>query len=248
MTLRGFLAALAVLSLAFLAPRPAAAEDARDCSVPEELTESDAKLPHLAQRLAARQPVTIVAIGSSSTAGTAAPSPEETYPSRLQQELARRYPETAIKVVNKGVPRQSARDMAERFAADVVAERPALTIWETGTAEAVRGVDIEDFEATLQSGIEALRAQNIEVVLIDMQYSRRTASVIGFERYLEAMRQLSERDEVTLFRRFEIMKFWSESGVFDFEDVPMSDRAALAGAVYGCLAQRLADVIGNAVQ
>ena len=240
--------AMALPLLSLLMRLPAVAEEAaRDCSIPDELIDSDAKLPRLAERLRAHQPVTIVAIGGSSTVGAAAPSPADTYPGRLQQELARRYPETPIKVLNKGVPRQTAQEMADRFAADVFAEGPALAIWETGTIEAVRGIDVEAFEATLEAGIEAMRGHDVEVLLIDMQYSRRTASVIGFERYLEAMRQLSERDEVVLFRRFEIMKHWSESGVFDFEDVPTGDRAALAAAVYGCLAERLADLIGNAL-
>jgi hypothetical protein len=239
-----------LLFLALTLPlRPTAAEnDGRDCSVPAELTESDTKLPLLAQRLAARQPVTIVAIGGLSTAGMAVNSPDKTYPQQLQQELARRYPETAITVINKGIARQTAQEMVDRFPRDVIAENPVLAIWETGTTEAVQGIDVDEFTATLETGVAALRERNIEVMLIDMQFSRRTASVIGFERYLEAMRQLSERDEVLLFRRFEIMKYWSENGIFNFEDVPKSERAALAASVYACLAQRLADVISNTLQ
>src|SRR5882724_7991759 len=113
-----FRPALALAALLLL-QGPASAEEApRDCAVPEELVESDAKLPLLAERLIRHQPVTIVAIGGSSTAGVAAASPEEAYPQRLQKELARRYPETPIKVVNKAVPRQTAQEMADRFAQD----------------------------------------------------------------------------------------------------------------------------------
>jgi len=33
------------------------------------------------------------------------------------------------------------------------------------------------------------------------------------------MHRFAELDEVFLFRRFDIMKFWSDGGVFNFEDV-----------------------------
>jgi acyl-CoA thioesterase-1 len=240
--------ALLLLAVPDLAVSAGAQPIARDCSAPAELVGSSGKLPHLARRLAEHAPVTIVAIGGLSTAGNAALSPQQAYPQRLQEELARRYPETMVKVFNKGIPRQTAQDMVDRFTADVFAEHPDLVIWETGTTEAVRGMDVEGFAATLEAGIGALRERQIEVVLIDMQYSRHTASVIEFDRYLQAMHRFADLDDVVLFRRFEIMKYWSDEGIFDFEDVPKSERAELATSVYGCLAQRLADDIGDALQ
>jgi acyl-CoA thioesterase-1 len=238
-------AILAVL----LALRPAGAEDKpHDCSVPAELVTNDARLPLLGDQLKQHKPVTIVAIGGSSTAGAAAQSPDLAYPERLGAELARRYPGTPVKVVNKGVPRETAQEMVDRFTRDVFPQDPVLAIWETGTTEAVRGMDVEEFAGALDAGIAALRAHHIEVMLVDMQYSRRTASVIGFDRYIEAMRRFAEVDEVYLFRRFDIMKFWSESGAFNFEDVPKSERASLAAAAYDCLALRLADAIGYATR
>jgi acyl-CoA thioesterase I len=247
-TLALVLLALVLLALVLLAPPAAAEEKPRDCSVPSELIEGEPKLPLLAQRLAQHQPVTIVAIGSSSTAGIAAQSPDQAYPQRLQEELGRRYPGVPIKVVNKGVPHQTAQQMADRFPQDVFPEDPVMAIWETGTTEAVRGIDVEAFAATLEAGITALRARHIEVMLVDMQFSKRTASVIGFDRYLDAMHRFADLDEVALFRRFEIMKSWSERGTFNFEDVPKSERADLAAAVYICLAQRLADTIDFALR
>jgi acyl-CoA thioesterase-1 len=237
------------LALLLLTLHAASAEEKpKDCSVPAELTEGEPKLPLLAQHMAQRQPVTIVAIGGSSTAGGAVQSARQAYPQRLEEELGRRHPGVPIRVVNKGVPRQTAQEEADRFPQDVFAENPVMAIWETGTAEAVRGIDVDAFTATLEAGIAALRARHIEVVLIDMQFSRRTASVIGFDRYLDAMHRLADLDEVALFRRFEIMKSWSETGAFNFEEVPQSERSDLAAAVYSCLAQRLADAIDFALR
>src|SRR5205807_9263187 len=127
---------------------------------------------------------------------------------RVTKGLAARDPVAEITVANKGVPRQPAQEMVDRFANDVIAENPALAIWETGTTDAVRGVDVDAFTATLEAGISALRAHDIEVVLVDMQYSRRTASIIGFERYMATMHRIADVDEVYLFKRFDIMKYW----------------------------------------
>ena len=232
-----------------LAAHPATAQEApKDCSIPADLIEGDPKLPLFAERLAQHKPVTIVAIGGTSTAGSAAQSPEQAYPERLEEELLRRYPGVPLKVINKGVARQTTQEMVDRFPQDVFAEDPVLAIWETGTTDAVRDIDVEAFATTLEAGVEALQARHIEVMLIDMQYSRRTASIIGFERYLDAMHRVADVDDVYSFRRFDIMKYWSDNGVFNFDDVPKAERTALAAAVYDCLAQRLADVIDHALK
>jgi len=238
-----------LILLALLVPGFAGAqEQEKDCAAPAELIQDDPKLPLLAARIQQHKPVKIVAIGGSSTAGAAAQSPLQSYPQRLEEVLAERYPDVEITVVNKGVPRQTAQEMVDRFAKDVIAENPVLAIWETGTTDAVRGVDVDAFTATLEAGISTLRAHDIEVVLVDMQYSRRTASIIGFERYMATMHRIADVDEVYLFKRFDIMKYWSDNGIFNFEDVQKSDRARLAADVYDCLAHRIADAIDYAVQ
>jgi acyl-CoA thioesterase-1 len=240
--------ALLILS-ALLAPPPAGAqEQEKDCAAPAELIQDDPKLPLLGARIQQHKAVKIVAIGGSSTAGAAAQSPLQSYPERLEEALAERYPDVEITVVNKGVPRQTAQEMVDRFAKDVIAEDPVLAIWETGTTDAVRGVDVDAFTATLEAGITALRAHDIEIMLVDMQYSRRTASIIGFERYLATMHRVADVEEVYLFKRFDIMKFWSDNGIFNFEDVQKGDRARLAADVYDCLARRIADAIDYAAQ
>ena len=83
MTRRWFLrVAASAIALCHLGLLPARAE--QDCEVPPEMMQVTAKLPHLAARLRAHEPVNIVAIGGASTTGTAAGSPELAYPHRLQ--------------------------------------------------------------------------------------------------------------------------------------------------------------------
>jgi acyl-CoA thioesterase I len=242
--------ALLLASLALAAPPPSspALGGTPSCNVPDELMQVDDKLPHLAERLQAKQPVKIVAIGGASTTGVAAGSPDLAYPHRLQQILARWYPSSSITVVNRGVPRQTARQMLERFPTDVIPEDPVLVIWETGTTDAVRGVGVDDFAATLQTGIDELKAHGVDIVLVDMQFSHSTTTVIDFERYLNALHRAGDVNDVIVFPRFEMMRYWSEQNVFDFDGVAKDERASLAARVYECIAGKLAETIRLALQ
>ncbi|MGO8915769.1 MAG: GDSL-type esterase/lipase family protein [Stellaceae bacterium] len=235
------------IALAALPPPAIAAR--LDCGVPEELLEDDPALAGVAQALHDKRPITIVAIGGAATAGTAAANPEQdSYPRRLQEALRRRHPGVPVTVLNKGVSRETTQEMVDRFERDVYALAPTLVIWETGTFDAARNIDVDVFATALETGLDALRDHKFDIMLMNMQYSRSTASVINFEPYLEAMQHRADIDEVYLFRRFEMMRYWSENGVFEFADVPRERRAELAAQVYDCLAERVADAIEHAAR
>jgi lysophospholipase L1-like esterase len=233
-----------------MAALPSAARaETPDCGVPADLVEDEPRLPELAERLRQKHPVTIVVIGGATTAGAAAGNAAETaYPHRLQDALRRRHPEVPITVVNKGVSRQTTQEMVDRFARDVYALAPTLVIWETGTFDAAHGVDVDLFSGALETGLGELHERRLDTMLMNMQYSRSTASVINFEPYLAAMQRTADVADVYLFRRFEMMKYWSENGIFNFANVPPERRAPLAAAVYECIAERLADAIDFAIK
>jgi hypothetical protein len=229
--------------------RLAVAAGAPACEVPRALFMDDPKLKHTAQKFRTKGPLTIVAIGGASTAGTAAGDGAEfAYPRRLEEALRERHAGMTITVINKGVPRQTTQEMAARFAKDVFPAEPTLVIWETGTVDAVRGNDVDQFAEALAEGIAALRQHQFDIMLVDMQYNPSTGSVINFEPYLEALRHAADLEDVYLFRRYEIMKYWSEAGIFDFVDVPKERRVEFAGQVYRCLAKAMADAIEYAAE
>jgi acyl-CoA thioesterase-1 len=239
-------AVLAGLAMTVMAGGTARA-DTDDCATPPEMTATDIKLPHFAERLKAHQPVSIVAIGGATTIGQAAGSPDLSYPHRLGQDLAEDFPDSPVTVTNKGVPRQTAKQMFERFATDVFAEDPVLVIWEVGVNDAVQGTDIDEFAQTLQDGLGELKNRAIDTILVDMQFSRSSTSLINFDGYLKALHRAGDLAEVHVFPRFEMMRYWSEQNVFNFDDVAAEDRAKLAARVYDCLGRKMAEIIQHAV-
>jgi len=84
--------------------------------------------------------------------------------------------------------------------------------------------------------------------LVDMQFSRSTATVIDFERYLTAVHGVADLDGVYVFPRYEIMRYWSEQNMFNFDEVAADERARLAARVYDCIGRKLAQAIKLAVQ
>ena len=94
---RGQHAALIVAAVATAAVSPVSAQNiapAPYCVAPPSFARFDIPLERVAARVSAHQPLTIVAIGSSSTLGFGASAPEMSYPSRLAVELLALLPST----------------------------------------------------------------------------------------------------------------------------------------------------------
>jgi lysophospholipase L1-like esterase len=239
---------IGLIAAALLSDLPAAnaAEaTAGRCDAPRELIEDEPLLPGLAQHFKAHQPVSILVIGGASTAGT---GPDNAYPHFLELALRHRHPETQINVINRGIAGQTTEQMEARFPKEVYPHQPTLVIWETGTVDAVRSEDVNAFADSLASGIAALQEHKSEVMLMDMQYNPSTVSVINFQPYLDALHQTATLQDVYMFQRFDMMKYWSEAGAFDFINVPKEKRASLAREFYECLGERLADAIDFAAR
>src|SRR5437660_389864 len=133
--------------------------------------------------------------------------------------------------------------MIGRFPSDVIPEDPVLVVWETGISDAVRGIEVEEFAAALQAGIDEIKHRAIDIMLVDMQFSRSTATVIDFDRYLTALHRVADLNEVYVFPRYEMMRYWSEQNMFNFDEVAADERARLAARVYDCIGRKLAHAI-----
>ena len=127
-------ALLAGLAAAF----PARADTAPACDAPLDLIRLANPLPHFAKKLTLGEPVTIVAIGSSSTAGAGASSPKMNYPSQLTIELNQHFPKLSITMLNRGVGGEEVPDMLARFDSAVIAAKPDLVLWQLGTNSVIR--------------------------------------------------------------------------------------------------------------
>ena len=220
------------------------------CSAPRDLIRFKNALPNLSRAVAKGNTVEVVALGSSSTAGSGASSPYASYPARLDAELDRRFPGKDFNVANFGVGGLLARDMLDRIHEHIGtrAKRPALVIWQTGVNDAIQAVSLAEFTEVLERGILDLRSAGIDVVLVDMQYYPRSERVAGYGDFLKTMRIIADRHKVALFQRFAIMKHLVKSGQHTPEELLAPDNFHLNDLSYGCLAELLADAIEEQIK
>src|SRR5260221_8884454 len=103
-------AALALVAASAAAAGPELPGALQGCAAPAALMEIAPAEPRIALRIGRREPLTIVAVGSSSTQGAGASTPDLSYPSRLAAELKSRFPALDIRVINRG---KGGEDVAE---------------------------------------------------------------------------------------------------------------------------------------
>jgi len=219
-----------------------------ECPVPERFYTSEPLLTKTAKALTGGQEVVIAVLGGASTVGLAAGGgPGLAWPARFSSVLAGRFPSARIKVVNLAVARQTAKAAVERLVRDVLLLKPTLVIWETGTMEAVRGIDVDEFRETVQAGINEPRAAGSEVVLKNMQVPPETDARHDIAPYLIAMRELAEANDVPLFRRRGIMRHWAESDLLDLRARDDAKRRQLAAKLYDCIGHAMADFVARGV-
>jgi lysophospholipase L1-like esterase len=247
--LRGVAAlAAAMLVLAAYAIQAGAAVPIPEiCQVPAGLTADDSPLPRAAERLKQDKALKIVALGSSTTFGVGASKPSAAWPARLADALSKQFPAARITVVNLGRQRQSAQEMMERIA-DVIAEKPALVVWETGTSETVRHLEVEPFIATLLAGVDRMAGLGIDVMLIDTQYARSVERIINSQPYRDAIAQVAHMRNLVLFPRYDVMQWWVTNEKMSFESLSPAEATAAADRVYDCLGYLIAKSVVHALK
>jgi hypothetical protein len=230
-----------VLLLALLVlAGPAWAELPAECRVAAHLAEPNYPLPKVTRALAEKKfNILVVGAGSSQLPGTN--GAKNAYPARLQQALADQLKGVEVKVTTDIKASRTAAEMVKVLPTDLEAAKPALMIWQTGTTDAMRAVDPDQFSQALDQGINIVRGAGADVVLVNAQYSPRTESIIALSTYSEDMRWVALQQEVPLFDRFSIMRLWSDLGTFDLYSA--TKKLDIAERVHDCIGRLLADLV-----
>jgi len=199
-------------------------------------------LPVTRAAIAHGQPITIVALGSSSTEGAGASAPDRTYPARLEAYLHASLPGTSLTVLNKGIGGQTADAVLARVDVDVLAIHPTLVIWQVGTNEILRGMDPARFDALLDEGLGRLATTGGDIMLMDYQIAPRMPPEETRAVYGTIIAKEAKAHAVPLFSRAALMRTWlaadpTEAGMIGPDGLHQSDRG------YGCLAVSLDSAI-----
>ena len=237
------LLAVVLIGLPARAQAPASA-----CNVSLDRIQLANPLARFAHKLKGEEPITIVAIGSSSTAGAGASSVAANYPSRLAVELKEHFPHHSITVINRGVGGEEFGDMLKRFDTGVLAEHPDLVLWQLGTNAVIRDDKLSDRDTSIRDGLKKIRAIGADVVLIDPQFAPKVIVKAGVASMIELIATTAKREDVDLFSRFNVMKHWSEVDHMTFETFVSPDGLHMNDWGYACMAKGLGMAIAEAAQ
>ena len=190
------------------------------------------------------RPLNVLVVGSRSS--TIVSSDASAYPAKLQAALKERLPSIPVNLSVELQRGKTAEDVAAGLVKLVEAKKPTLVIWQTGTVDAMRSVDPDDFRGAVDEGVVALQKAGADVVMVNLQYSPRTETMISAPPYLDNMRVVAQQHDVPLFDRFAIMRHWNEAGDFDlFSNVHGTD---MAKRVHACLGRALSKFVLDAAR
>lgn len=236
------------LMIGLLAISAVRADDGAGCPVPAYLLATDSALPKVADAIKTKKRLDILVIGSGSSTLVGPDGASASYPARLEAALREKLAGVTVEVKTDLRPKKLASEAAEGFAALMAKfpedRRPALVVWQTGTIDAMRAIDPDEFRTALDTGIAALQAAGVDALLVNLQYNPRMETVISVSPYNDTMRVVAQQYDIPIFDRFSIMRHWSDAGDFDLFG-PVHG-LAIAKRVHDCLGRSLAAMVVEA--
>ncbi len=218
------------------------------CEAGERVTAQPRRLSQLAATVQAGRPVSILAIGSSSTEGVGASAAARSYPSQLEQILRKRWPRANVIVVNAGVGGETAPRTVERLAERLAVERFDLVLWQVGTNDAIRGEGEPAFRDLIDRGIQLARHAGADIVIVDPQFFPTIRNPESYERFVKAIWETAEAGGVPVFSRYRLMKAWSARGEDALLSTLAGDRFHMNDRGYACVARTLSVDIADMVR
>jgi hypothetical protein len=226
------------------------------CDAPEEYLATDVPFAQFAAAVTAGGPVNVLAVGSATTVGSvtaAAGGTQSTkqggaFPWHMVRALHAALPAVEFRLTVRGGRGMTAEDMLPLIEKAVKQQRYPLVLWQTGTVEAVRGLQPAGLLDILQTGAERVREAGGDLVLIDPQFSRFLRANTDIDPYENVMQQVATMPGVALFRRFDLMRAWANGGQIDLERTQESDRDKALDELNGCLGRALARFVLSGVE
>ncbi|PWB95305.1 SGNH/GDSL hydrolase family protein [Methylosinus sporium] len=238
------------LALAFAVAAPLAQEAAPPteapplspaCEAPAGDIAAPASLPHFAKALRERKSARILAIGSSSTSGVGASSDAKSYPAQLEAILEGAMKGADVVVANRGVSGEVAAVTAERIKSEVAREKPDMLLWQLGTNDALVRVAPEEFENTVRSTIRWLKENEIDVVLVGLQYSSRFSRDEEYFAIRNVLQRVASTENVAYVRRYDAMRFIAQNHAN--LQMMARDNFHLNDLGYQCMAEHIARAV-----
>ncbi len=193
----------------------------------------------------------ILAIGSSSTAGTGAGGKENAYIQKtsfyLNQKSSHNNPWPMVRLTARGIGGERAAGAVQRLEEAIMETKPDLLIWQVGTNDALGKIPMEDLRKTIETGLTIIEDNNLPVILIDPQFFPKIYKNQLYTNTVNLLSAMASTQNLPLVKRFERMKkaFSNEKMM---QALLAKDKFHMSSLGHDCLARDLTSVIKKALR
>lgn len=216
---------------------------ATGCQTPGVTITGSIPLPNVQKALKDRKEIKIMAIGASGSGMMRETG--QAYFGILEGLLETVIPGVDVKIIDRGVSGELARQAAQRLKAEVALSSPDLILWQSGGPDATAQVSPEEFEADVDEAVGWLKDNGIDVVLVGVQYVRALRGDLKYQAIRSALQRVADRRQVLRIGRYEAMRMIDQGK--DARTGALRNEFAVSEAGQACLAEYVVRAITTGV-
>jgi lysophospholipase L1-like esterase len=190
------------------APAPALSPS---CEAPANYIAANGPLPHLAAALKEHRTLELLAVGSAASESLGEKFGVKSYPVQIEDLLKVALKGVDVDVINRGTGGEVAQTSADRIRSEAALTKPDLVLWQLGTNDALARIDPDQFTETVKSTIDWLKSNNIDVVLVGLQYTTRFAKDENYFAIKHALDRIAKDEGILYIKRYDAMKFIAQT-------------------------------------
>ena len=202
---------------------------ARPASVPSNTTNSDA-----GSSISSRLRATLAAAARNPLA--------ERLQERLIQDLGP-LPGRTVHVESVGRRNSTVAEQASLINKQVLPRKPALVIWNLGRTDTRRGLPPANMARALDRGLEQLRRQHIDTIVMDPPYHPQFEAFYRTDDYRQYIRWTMNLHDQPYLHRYDMIDYWASTGRIDLDSGEPDRQAAAVTFTETCIASQLSRMI-----
>ena len=203
---------------------------ARPASVPSNTANSDA-----GGSISSRLRATLAAAARNPLA--------ERLQERLMQDLGPLPPGRTIHVESVGRRNSTVAEQASLINKQVLPRKPALVIWNLGRTDTRRGLPPANMARALDRGLEQLRRQHIDTIVMDPPYHPQFEAFYRTDDYRQYIRWTMNLHDQPYLQRYDMIDYWASTGRIDLDSGEPDRQAAAVTFTETCIAYQLSRMI-----
>ena len=165
---------------------------------------------------------------------------------RLQERLIQDLgplPGRTIHVESVGRRNSTVAEQASLINKQVLPRKPALVIWNLGRTDTRRGLPPANMARALDRGLEQLRRQHIDTIVMDPPYHPQFEAFYRTDDYRQYIRWTMNLHDQPYLQRYDMIDYWASTGRIDLDSGEPDRQAAAVTFTETCIAYQLSRMI-----